>query len=255
MTTRSAVVLACGLALPSAATAQEPQATRESVPPEVVASATVQRSVRPDLATITLRFSRTGATPTDAGRNVALLADSVRGALAALGIPRDSTPTASQWWWPRTRMEPRVVPGPYNPRTGMRAQDTTYQANESMEVRIGDLSKVGKVIDAILARGITDISEPRFSASNTRQAELDAVAEATRAARARAEAIAAAGGGRLGRTRLLSTERAGDPFATGIRLTPASESAAADRVETVVVGPAIRVVARVYGRWELVERP
>jgi uncharacterized protein YggE len=259
MTTRSAVLLACGLALPvlraTTAAAQEPQVARESGAPEVVASAAVQRSVRPDRATFTIRFSRTGATPAEAGRNVALLADSVRTALAALGIPRDSTPMASQWSWWRTRMEPIVVPGSYDSRTGTRGQDTTFRANETIEVRIGDVSKVGKAIDAVLARGITDISELGFSASNTHQVELDAVAEATREARARAEAIAAAAGGRLGRTRLLSTERDGDPYGFGIRLSPASERSAASPTETLVVGRSIRVVARVYGRWELVERP
>jgi hypothetical protein len=55
--------------------------------PEVRTSGTAQRTVDPDLATVSVQFSATGATPAEAGGHLAARADSLRRALATLGIP------------------------------------------------------------------------------------------------------------------------------------------------------------------------
>src|SRR5881396_1565994 len=77
-----------------------PAQTRPDRPetPEVRTAATVQRSVQPDLATVTLQFTGEGATPAQAGSRVASRADSLRRALATLGIPRDSLVNRSRWY-------------------------------------------------------------------------------------------------------------------------------------------------------------
>src|SRR2546426_484993 len=82
----------------------------ETPPPEVRTSVTVQRTVQPDLATVTVGLAADGVTPAQAGSRLALRVDSLRRALATLGIPRDSVVNRSRWYWWRGRME--IIPEP-----------------------------------------------------------------------------------------------------------------------------------------------
>ena len=45
-------------------------------------------------------------------------------------------------------------------------RDTTYRANDAIEVRIRDLSRVGAALDTIMGRGMTDISPIQFTATD-----------------------------------------------------------------------------------------
>src|SRR2546422_686818 len=98
-------ILVAGVLAVSVTTA--PAQTRPDRPetPEVRTAATVQRSVQPDLATVTLQFTGDGATPAQAGSRLASRADSLRRALATLGIPRDSLVNRSRWYWWSGRIE------------------------------------------------------------------------------------------------------------------------------------------------------
>ena len=225
---------------------------------EIRTEATGRRSVRPDLATVTLQFHAVDSTPRRAGERLAVRADSIRRALVTLGIPRDSLLTGSRWYWWAGRVEvipqSQCVPSA-NPRVGCtQVVDTTYRIRESIEVRIRDLSKIGAVIDAALAHGITDISPIRFSATDVRVARAEALREATLRAREQAEVIATAGGGRIGRVISLSTQadyRDRYSGLDGIVVTSASEAASA----TEVTAPSVSVAVTVYGRWRFDPRP
>src|SRR5207247_9904679 len=97
-------ILVAGVLAVSGAAA--PAQTRPDRPetPEVRTAATVQRSVQSDLATVTLQFTGDGATPAQAGRRVASRADSLRRALATLGIPLDSLVNRSRCYCWRGRL-------------------------------------------------------------------------------------------------------------------------------------------------------
>lgn len=238
--------------------------------PEITASASAEQAVRPNLAVVTLRFSRTGLTPSQAGRNLALATDSLRRALRPLGIPADSVTNASYWYWWRGRVERITTPRRierWTEQNGSRfradsmAEDTSYRASESLNVRIRDLSRVGAVIDLALALGITDIGDVAFSATNTENEQREAIRLATLRVRAHAETIALAGGVRLGRTIRLSTDASGggtryvSPAVLSLdALVPAgAEDSGGAAGNTLVVGPALRVSATVHGRWQLLE--
>ncbi|MBB4634223.1 SIMPL domain-containing protein [Longimicrobium terrae] len=250
----------------TAASAQEAE-TLAGVP-EIVSSASAEQPVRADLALVTLRFGRVGRTPAEAGRNTALAADSLRRMLRPLGIPADSVISASTWYWWRGRVEAivanRSVPrwvedgrgGGH--RSDSTVSDTTFRVSESLQVRIRDLRRVGAVIDAALAAGITDISDVTFSATNTENEQREAIRLATQRARRNAEAIALAGGGRVGRTLRLSTDGNGAaprsvPYDVLHLEAVTAEDAGGAPGSTVVVGPVLRVSATVHGRWQLVE--
>ncbi|HSE45266.1 MAG TPA: SIMPL domain-containing protein, partial [Gemmatimonadales bacterium] len=238
---------------------------------EVRTVATAQRSIPPDRAKLTLQFTADGSTALEANQNLARRTDSVRRALATIGIPRDSILNGSRWyWWPgrfellphpriisikgqpyRTQQALDTVPndGGYSYRPIM---DTTFRAREILEVRIGDPKKVGAVIDAAVGLGITDISGIQFSATSVRAAQLEALREATARAREEAQAIAAASGGQLGRIISLGTET--DQYSrfdlNSIEVRGSGDVGA----RTQVTAPSVTVTVSVHGRWHLLER-
>lgn len=256
----AAAVVLVGAFVPQTAPAQNEQ-TRTS---EVRTSATAQRTVRPDLATVRLAFTADGSTPVEAGRALSGRADSLRRSLGALGIPKDSLITASRWYWWNGRIQSvpgtRCVPLPERTpdgRTCMMVNDTTYRAHDAIEVHIWDLTKVGAVLDTAMAHGITDISNLQFRATDVAAAQEEALEEATTKARRQAETIARADGVQLGRVLSLSTQGEGGSRYPDIYATTASaDSGPRDFARgTTVVQPSIPVSVTVYGRWELVAKP
>lgn len=234
--------------------------------PEIRTAATVQRSVAPDLATVTLQFTADGTTPGQAGSRLAAKADGLRRALGTLGLSRDSLVNRSHWWWWSGRIE--ILPGPERcvvrstPKPGGPmcdpVRDTTYRAHDAIEVRIRDLSTVGAVLDTATRRAITDISSVQFSATDVTATQEEALREATVRARRQAEAIAAASSLQLGRVLSLSTQSDdGERYRLydfpGVGVSGAAE-AVGERSPTVVVRPSVPVSVTVYGRWELITK-
>jgi len=252
--------------VPLVLTAAPPvRAQSDSTPtrPEVRTTGVAERSARPDLAVITFSFSAPGRTPMAAGQAVAARAERFRRALQALGIPRDSLISGSRWYWWRGRIDsvfsgPRYVPMPRDPVTGAVSRavvDTTFRANDAIEVRIRDLSKVGAAIDTALAHGITTMSGIRFQATDIAAAREEALREATQRAQRQAAAIAEASGGRLGRALSLSSEPEYRYDRYALDFTAASYAGGSEPAATQVVQPSIPVRVTVYGRWELLARP
>ena len=263
-----ALLLGATLATPLTAplVAQEGDDAATPRAPEIRTSATAERHVRPDLAVVSFSFDALGATPLRAGQALAARADSIRRALQALGIPRDSLVNGSRWYWWRGRVEQvigpqRYIPGPrdsvYGRQTpGRTEQDTAYRAHDAIQVRIRDLRKVGPAIDSLLAHGVTNIGTIAFEATDVRAARDAALREATQLARGQAEAMADASGGRLGRTLSLSSspdlEYAYGRAGSRIEMSGMTDSGGG---ATQVVSPSIVVRMSAYGRWELLPRP
>ncbi len=239
-------------------------------PPEVKTAATAERSVPADLARITLTFSREGRSRADAGARLAAKMDSVRRALEALGVSRDSMFTGSTWYWWSGRIEVRegnehLVPGPNDPpyRPTLRVRDSVFKSTDAVEVHIHNIKLVGAVVDVALAQGAGNISPIRFSARNLAAAQDAALREATQSARRQAQAIAEAGGSQLGPVLGFSTAAGEERYGyRGLELSSVvtasdgSSYGGGDRGPgTEIAAPAIPVRVTVYGRWSLVSRP
>jgi uncharacterized protein YggE len=247
-----------------------PGLTQQSVDsiraPEVRTSGTAERTVDPDLAMVSVQFSAMGATPAEAGGRLAARADSLRRALATLGIPGDSLVNRGRWYWwgnrveiiQRTKCVPRTAPRPGDPWCDQ-MPDTSYRANDRVEIRIHDLKRVGAVMDTLLGRGLTDISDIRFSVTDVSDAQGQALREATMRARSQAEIIAAAGGMQLGKVMSLTTQPDNSSrwdaglYVDGVTVT--AGAAGRGGTGTVVMRPSIPVSVTVYGRWELIPKP
>lgn len=235
--------------------AQTADSARVSV---IETSGTAKRTVAPRLATISIQYSAVGRTVAEAGARLAMKTDSIRGALWSVGIPRDSIPNGRQGYWWGGRVQQVVGPqicidrphAPTQPASCDWRTDTTYKANDALEIRVHDLSRLGAVMDTLMGRGITDISPVSFAPGDLSASRMDALHDATVDARAQAEAVASAGGVALGRVLSFSTR---EPESTW------SGSVVAGAIEprnagTVIVRPSITLEVTVYAKWELVQK-
>jgi uncharacterized protein len=229
--------------------------------------ATAVRHVAPNLAIVKLNFTAEGRSTREAGRHLAARADSLRRALVAIGIPRDSLATASEWYWWGGRVEVVVSNGRFvqlpKPdslgRLSYNLQDTLFRAHDAIEVRVAQLNKVGAVIDSAMAHGISDISSVQFQASDLSTARDQALREATEDAKRQAESIAASSGMRLGRALAMSTYAEADRIFGGgglaLQQVVVTGMGGGGGAGTEIIPKSLPVSMTVYGRWELIPRP
>jgi uncharacterized protein len=93
------------------------------------------------------------------------------------------------------------------PKEGGDPKITGYQAINLVEVKTGDLTKVGAVIDAAALSGANEIQSLRFTLKDEQSTRLLALRDAAKSARAQVEAIASALGQKI--IRVISAEEGG----------------------------------------------
>src|ERR671936_2698920 len=77
---------------------------------------------------------------------------------------------------------------------GKPTERKVYVASNQIEVTIHDLSSVGSVIDAAVRAGADSVGNISFQLANPNQVRTDALKQAVRGARAKADALAEAAG-------------------------------------------------------------
>jgi len=128
-----------------------------------------------------------------------------------------------------------------------------FIARNTVRVEVRRLEDLGKVIDAALTGGATEISGPQFVSMNAGVARRAALAEGLREARADAEAVARAAGGTLGRL-IAANSGASSPMYREpygeIMLAGGTAS-----VPTNIMPRDLTITAQVTARWEFVPGP
>ncbi|MHB8840026.1 MAG: SIMPL domain-containing protein [Gemmatimonadaceae bacterium] len=268
-TALASLVIGASAVLAATARAQDPGADSA----EVRTGFTARRSIRASQASLTVQFTADGPTPAKAQARLALRADSVRRALEALGIPRDSMVTSSSWsWWPEriqvtTRQRIQQLPATraqavldtvwYEGGGGFSViprLDSSFRAREILQIRLGDPRSAGPAIDALVALRLTEISRVQFRASDAEvdRTRVELLKEATIRATEQAAAIAQAGGLRLGRVVYLGTL---SPEASAYRSSlfdlTTTGSGYDPSAGTEVIAPTVTVTMTVYGHWKL----
>lgn len=230
------------LLAPLSLAAQSPNAADRV---EIRTSATATVELPAAGALLTVKFAARRKSPAEAGRANAERATAIRSAIIGLGVPGDSITTRGY--------SSTLTTDGYG-------RDTAFVASNTVQVRLSRLSLVSRLIDTVLAEGATSVAGLQFWAAGADEARLKALGDATRRARAQAQALAEAAGGRVGRLLELATDPPSDrearPFGflsdvvvTGVGGSP-----------TPVQAPAVTVSVTVYTRWEFVppsecERP
>lgn len=81
---------------------------------------------------------------------------------------------------------------------------TAYNASSTLAIRVTDMESVGALIDASFEAGANTLNGITFSASDTEEAETEALKMAVKAARAKAEVLAEASGLKITGTKTIS---------------------------------------------------
>jgi uncharacterized protein YggE len=201
--------------------------------PQIVVSGTGEVSVPPAKASFSIEIKTTASTAGAASAENARLSRLVTDGLHSANI-RASEVTGSQ-----------ISVGPqwsYD-ESARRQKRTAYAATNSIQIQTEQLDRVAAYIDAALSAGATGVSEVFYSEKDPAAVRRQALGEAVAAARRDAEAMAHAGGGRLGELELLSTEQS-DLMATQMRMFKKSVAESSE-----IIAPQITVNAKVLARW------
>jgi uncharacterized protein YggE len=168
--------------------AQTGQSAPQPVPLTIAATAVGETRVTPDRALVQVTVDSRGETAADAAAQNRSKQERVIEAVKAAGVASPQIRTAGY----------RVYPDYAQPERGKAPRVTGYRANNTVQVEVRSVDNIGRVIDAALGAGATNIGSVGLYASNTDSARREAVRLAVTKARGEAESAAAAAGGTLG---------------------------------------------------------
>lgn len=212
----------------------QPSGSRDIVP-TIVAGGEGHRDVAPDKSTIVLGVETRARTPAAAGAANADRMTAIRAALVRAGVAERDISTARYSLYLQM---------------GRTQADTQYVASNMITVETTRLDQVGRLIDVGLGAGANNISSLQYDLADRGPTQTAALGDAVKNARAQAEAMAQAAGGRLGDLIELTTQP-GEvrPFFAGDMAMARMSAAAAP---TPVSPGAVTVSATVTGRWRFV---
>lgn len=171
--------------------------------PSVRASGQATVSSKPDLLRLTIGVTTQAATAQEASDQNAAVVTRVIAALQAVIRATGELKTVGYSVSPLYRNLPDGT-----------QTVTGYRVNNTVDVFTSDLSLGGRLIDAGIQAGATNVQSLRFSLKDSEPARLEALRLATMTARRRAEAIATGLNARLGH--VLSAEEGGSGVVVGL---------------------------------------
>lgn len=219
-----------------------PLQLRAEVPPAAFSATTLDLSavgevkLAPDMASITMGVDTTAPTAAEALRANAARMSQVVAALKAAGLPARDIQTS------QLSLSPQYANEANRPQ-----RLTGYQASNQVDVAVNDLSKLGRVVDAVVAAGADNIGQLSFGLANPGAAENAARVAAVKALEDKAALYAQATGYRVGRLVNLSEGggyRPGPPM-------PMMAMAVRSNESTPVEAGEVRVRVDITGEFEL----
>ncbi len=226
------------LALPLAA--QSPQTPP---PPQIVANGEGEAQVTPDRARVHVAVETRGKTAAEAAAENARIQTAVIARIRALGIPAERITTVGynvQPEYNRSRDpnddQPRVI---------------GYVAHNTVRADVWRMDQVGAVIDGALAAGANRLGGLDMYSSREDAVRRQALSNAVNAARADAEAMATAAGGRLGPLIELTSGGFYRPQPTDMMMRGGAVMAA-QAADTPIAAGEQTVRANVMARWQFV---
>jgi hypothetical protein len=162
------------------------QNERQEIPSIIVSGSGIVRA-DPDVAYVRLGVTSRARNARDAQAQTNAAIAKFYDALAALRIDRKDIQTSQLTLNPYYESRPNETP-----------RIAGYEASNVLTVRLTDFAKIGPVIDAGVETGVNNMQGVSFGIVDDTNARLEALRNATREARAKAEAIASALGVQLG---------------------------------------------------------
>jgi uncharacterized protein YggE len=178
-------LLALVVAVSAGARGQPPGAI---VGPRIVVTGEGEVRVTPDRAVVSVGVQTRAATAAAAGSDNASRQRAIIDAIKAVGVTPDLISTTNYSVHPEMQYD----------QQGRVSRVVAYVVSNTVRVEVRRIDLVAAVIDAGLSKGANQINGVEFSVSNAEEARRTALAQAVGKARADAEAMARAAGGRLG---------------------------------------------------------
>jgi len=213
--------------------------------PRIVTTATEEVEISPDRAVLTLTVETRARTAAAAGTENARIQAAVLDTLRKVGIASAQLRTQGV----------SINPEYEYPREGGRPTVVGYQAQNSIQVEVRQISLIGTVIDAGLSRGASNVGGLRFFAASTETATREALRKAVFRARADADAIAEAAGGRVGAViEIVSNPVSAGPVFREMAMAMSARSENAAAIATPIESGVLKVVVSVEARFSFVPR-
>jgi uncharacterized protein YggE len=171
-------------------------------PPATVAvSGSGESQVVPDRARLSIGVQTQAPTAADASARNSTQQRAVIDALRGLGVAADQITTSGY----------NVYPEQTYDQATRRSRITGYNVQNTVTVELSRIAQVGPALDAVLARGANLVSSLQLYSSQAEAVRRRALQNAVERARADADAMAAAAGGRLGDLVELSSDVSAPP--------------------------------------------
>lgn len=158
-------------------------------------------ALAPDMATIRLGVSERAATASDAMRQTSEKVTAILAQLDTLAVAGLDRQTSGLYLRPVYDDRPRADNSP--------VQVVGYEAGNTVSVTVRDLSKLGALLDAVVAEGANDFSGLQFGLQDNADALIAARKGAVADAMARASQLAQAAGVTLGAIEQMSESSQG----------------------------------------------
>ena len=164
-------------------TAMIADAQTPPTPSLITASGTAESKTAPDMATIRIGVETQGKTAKEAQAGTNALAQRLVAAALKVVPDRKAFQTSD------LSLNPEIA---YSNVNGAQTQRITgYRARNILTVRLDDVAKVGPLVDAVTDAGATNVDSISFGLKDEKPARRQALMEAVRDARDKAEAMAA----------------------------------------------------------------
>jgi uncharacterized protein len=241
---RLACQVICLLAFMSGSTtaaAQSPGPTTGAVP-SLVTSGQAEGKVTPDRVSVLVNVQTRAATAAAAATDNARRTRAVLDALGRLGLTKDQLSTEGYSAYPEMAYD----------RAGGTPRVSGYVVTNSVRAESKRVEQAGEIIDAALGAGANMINSLSFYASSIEDARRQAIGTAVANARADADAMAQAAGGRVGQLLELSTQGPTVPPRPMFDLAARNKVAMAE--QTPINPGQLTVTVFVTARWSYLPR-
>lgn len=204
--------------------------------PALVTNGEGSRKAAPDHATVRLGVSRDGVSAKEAQLSANTVMKAVLAQLSTVGIDQDAIRTS------RLQLLPTRDPRDQNHITG-------YRASHDLTIELDDFDMIAAAIDRALGAGANELQGIEYSLRDDSRLRQEALSDAIRAARSKAEAMASAAKVSLGRI-LEITETGG----TSGPPSPVYRMSAMEAASTPVLPGMVEVTARVVVHFAILEQ-
>jgi hypothetical protein len=215
--------------------------------PEITTSGRGEVRLAPDYAYVLIGVTTQASRAVEAASDNATRVAAIIAALRATGLNEQQVRTSGY-------SLTQVYEYPKNAPPKLAA----FSARNGIRAEVRRLDDVGKVIDAAISAGATDISSIQFLASSIDGARRAALADAVKQARTDADIMARAAGGSLGRLISMnsggfSQPAGGQAYLDQVIVTGATMSRST--APTPIAPGELTVAATVFARWDFVGGP